>query len=435
MTTLYMSMSLPIVGVTPGGGTGVSWGPLLTGALGVVDAHDHSAGKGAPLSFTSQSVNVATDLGFNGHSLFNIDNISTIGSITALALTGSLTQVILSASFSGSFTSGTISGSTYIPTGSFIPQSIVSGTLVLGPYLIGSGGIMVSTNSLGQVIVSNRDFDTWTDPGNGFIVTTSSVSIDSQGRLANSVASDIFFFVSGSHGDSKKALFGGDVTASGSIISPTFGFSGSLTTLASGLAYLVSQGALSISTNSLGQVVVSGSGPQVTNLSGTGATTVTNVGTLYVVSSSTPAATQVQFIPLTASNWNPSPTTVAQAISQLAAPNFSASLAAGVSGVVTASVTANIAKAKTGVVNLSGMLVVNPDTTCTGSAQFYRDSTQIGPTMKLSMTTGVPTVFALQWIDTLPDNVFHTYSMTASASLGTLAVSASAGSLTVREIN
>jgi len=150
--TQFMSMSLPIVGVTPGGGSGNSWGPLLTTSLGQIDVHDHSPGKGAPLVMTSGSFKVATDLGFAGHSLFAVDNIQAIGQITALGLTGSLTQIIVSASFSGTFSSGTLSGSTFLPTGSFTPLSLYSASYAAA--FVGVGGIQVLTNSFGQVLIS-----------------------------------------------------------------------------------------------------------------------------------------------------------------------------------------------------------------------------------------------------------------------------------------
>lgn len=54
----------------------------------------------------------------------------------------------------------------------------------------------------------------WIDGGTK-IKTTSSVAIDSDGRYADAVGSDVFFFVSGSQ--NKKSVFGGDVVISGSL--------------------------------------------------------------------------------------------------------------------------------------------------------------------------------------------------------------------------
>ena len=61
---------------------------------------------------------------------------------------------------------------------------------------------------------------TWIDGGNK-LVSTSSVSVDSQSRYAGQVGSDVFFFVSGSISgsgtDDNKTVFGGDVRISGSL--------------------------------------------------------------------------------------------------------------------------------------------------------------------------------------------------------------------------
>jgi len=68
--------------------------------------------------------------------------------------------------------------------------------------------------------------------------------------------SDVFFFVSGSPGDSNKSLFGGDVKSSGSMVG-LGGFTGSLTQLSDGTAYLRAGSGVEITTGSRGQVTVS----------------------------------------------------------------------------------------------------------------------------------------------------------------------------------
>jgi hypothetical protein len=102
----------------------------------------------------------------------------------------------------------------------------VSGTLALGT---GSAYIRVQDN--GDVVLS---------PHKEYIYA----------------GSDVFFFVSGSPGDTDKSLFGGDVKSSGSMVG-LGGFTGSLTQLSDGTAYLRAGSGVEITTGSLGQVTVS----------------------------------------------------------------------------------------------------------------------------------------------------------------------------------
>ena len=107
---------------------------------------------------------------------------------------------------------------------------------------------------------------TWRDPGNTF-VTTGSVSIDSQNRIATSQGTDVFFFVSGSVTSSaanqKTSLFGGRVFSSGTV-NALQGFSGSLTQLLNGQTAFAGVGSVTVTTSSTGQVVISGSANSTT---------------------------------------------------------------------------------------------------------------------------------------------------------------------------
>jgi hypothetical protein len=189
-----------------------------------------------------------------------------------------------------------------------------------GRTLTGSNGIQVIDNGAGStVVVSLLNFTTgyaWTD-GNNRINTTGSVAIDSQGRFANQLGTDVYLFISGTNGtaqgtagrkaavlpdtfvsgalqgtnrfsldslgrsaaaigsdifmwvsgtqglqgsQARRAVMGGDVVVSGSIMAlGQGGFTGSLTQTSTGNPYIVGIGGVSITTNSLGQVLVSGS--------------------------------------------------------------------------------------------------------------------------------------------------------------------------------
>lgn len=115
----------------------------------------------------------------------------------------------------------TLTGSNF--TGRVTFEDGVSGSLQhthLGlSYLVAGPGITIFTQSNGQIIIGSP----WTDNGTS-LMTTSSVSIDDQGRFPASVGSDVYFFVSGTIGipsgtanQRRVAVFGGDVRVSGSL--------------------------------------------------------------------------------------------------------------------------------------------------------------------------------------------------------------------------
>jgi hypothetical protein len=86
-------------------------------------------------------------------------------------------------------------------------------------YLVAGPGITILTQSNGQIVIGSP----WTDGGNR-LFTTSSVSVDGQGRFAETIGSDVYFFVSGTIGvpsgginQRRVAAFGGDVRISGSL--------------------------------------------------------------------------------------------------------------------------------------------------------------------------------------------------------------------------
>lgn len=67
--TPEMSLDVPSIGVSPG----PQWASTINADLGLVDAHDHSEGKGAPV--TPAGLNVNNTLSFNGFSLIGLSDI------------------------------------------------------------------------------------------------------------------------------------------------------------------------------------------------------------------------------------------------------------------------------------------------------------------------------------------------------------------------
>jgi hypothetical protein len=152
------------------------------------------------------------------------------------------------------------------PQGWTLAQLATSGT---------SGGSIVS----GAFVGGNAWVDGGAAPGGGTqIRTTSSVAISdsTENFFAGMKGTDIFFYVSGTTGSPGasspfKAAFGGDVVMSGTltlkglaggalIVSGAGGITGSLTqTGVAGLPFIVGIGGTFITTNSLGQIIISSS--------------------------------------------------------------------------------------------------------------------------------------------------------------------------------
>lgn len=70
MSTPYMNLDLPSPLVT----LGPTWATLLNAAFGEVDAHDHTAGRGLPI--TPAAINVDADLDFQSHTAANVQAIN-----------------------------------------------------------------------------------------------------------------------------------------------------------------------------------------------------------------------------------------------------------------------------------------------------------------------------------------------------------------------
>lgn len=66
MSTFYMQMDLPVVSTT----LGPTWAAELNAALGVVDEHDHTSGKGKQVP--SAGININADLTFAGWAAINL---------------------------------------------------------------------------------------------------------------------------------------------------------------------------------------------------------------------------------------------------------------------------------------------------------------------------------------------------------------------------
>jgi hypothetical protein len=163
----------------------------------------------------------------------------------------------------------TVSGTTF--TGAILAGSGLSGSLQKTTsglsYLVAGSNITVTSGTNGQVVVAGtvNSFvpstltGSWDTSIAGVLKTTGSVSHDSSNRTPSTASgTDTYFWVSGSKGvasassNAHVSVFGGDVFVSGSI-------SGSIQQVSPGLSYLVAVGGISITSQSNGQILISGS--------------------------------------------------------------------------------------------------------------------------------------------------------------------------------
>ena len=89
-TTANMSLLLPIVSTT----IGPLWASEINNALILVDEHDHSPGKGVPV--TSAGISLNGDLPFNSYNATTIRSTRYINNLTPLALPSDLSAIYVS---------------------------------------------------------------------------------------------------------------------------------------------------------------------------------------------------------------------------------------------------------------------------------------------------------------------------------------------------
>ena len=146
-------------------------------------------------------------------------------------------------------------------------------------------------------------------------------------------------------------------------------------------------------------------------------------------------ATQVAYTPGTAGNWQPAPTLASAALDQLAAPNFvQAQANTGTGTGTTTAVTGNIAKLRSGKVNVSGSVSGIMTAGGTVTVSLLRDATPILALGALTYLATSSYSIPIEFIDTLPDTANHTYTVKAVASAGNLTVPANGNGIVATEM-
>lgn len=145
-TTPYMGLIEPDVGITPG----PTWAQLLNALTDLIDAHDHTPGKGAKI--TPSGMTIDQDFTLNGFALLAAAYAQLVAQNSTLTGAGKIYQV---------------GGNLYWNNGSGAPVQITVGNLVNAP---GSGAVSASVVSSPYTVQASDAqkilvMDTSTTPG------------------------------------------------------------------------------------------------------------------------------------------------------------------------------------------------------------------------------------------------------------------------------
>ena len=241
--------------------------------------------------FTPGTGLTGTDAGANSTYTLAINNgvVATVSGTTFTQLSGSLqrtssglsyivagkgiTVVSGTASSAGQIVVGfddrviaTVSGTTF--TGPVVASSGISGSLQRTntglSYLVAAGTISISSQSNGQIIISGSApiFTSFADLNASYIVLGATSSLPNERVLT---AGTGVIISDGGAGSAVTLGVNNNIVATVSgttftgVVSASSGLSGSLQQVGPGLPYLLSQGGITITTQSNGQIIISGS--------------------------------------------------------------------------------------------------------------------------------------------------------------------------------
>jgi hypothetical protein len=149
-------------------------------------------------------------------------------------------------------------------------------------------------------------------------------------------------------------------------------------------------------------------------------------------------AADVGYTPAVPGNWQPAPATIAAAADQLAAPNFVQALAlAGPAAATQIITTGNIARKRSGYVRVVAQQSLLTSAQDLVIFTLQRDGVNIAgaPTIEATSAGANDYVTAsIAFIDQLPDDLSHTYSILATHTAANLTQDANSGAISVEEL-
>lgn len=149
-TTPNMNLTNPTSGTTPG----PDWATQISGDFDAIDAHDHTSGKGVPI--TPDGMNINADLPFAGNSATNVKSVNLAQQSAALSDIDSVYDVSGDLYFTDGAgnqiritQSGSVTGSTGTITG--LPSGSASAAFSAGTFTFQSATSTPATMSMGPI--------------------------------------------------------------------------------------------------------------------------------------------------------------------------------------------------------------------------------------------------------------------------------------------
>jgi hypothetical protein len=178
MATPFMNLDLPTASVT----LGPEWATELNAALEVVDAHDHTTGKGPKI--TPAAININDELDFNSRKAVNLFSSQFIDQPSTLTGAANARSIYV------------VGGDLYYTNGAGVAIQITSGgTLVSTP---GAITAFSTTSPAGDLVITPSDTFT-------YILVDTSIPRTITLPLASAVVSGRLFYIKDKSGNAKTA--------------------------------------------------------------------------------------------------------------------------------------------------------------------------------------------------------------------------------------